>query len=274
MDYRYHCTIPAAPGLNTLPVNPCRLLDFTLLRLEKGETWTGESGDREILAVVLGGTASFTVGASTFPAVGGRADVFSGKPHSVYIPAGSPVTITADSPVEIAMPSAPSDLAASPYVIEPSQVAAGRWGAANFGRDYHQILTEIAQPDLPAQRLIVGETFTPSGNWSTYPPHRHASDNLPAEAAHEELYYFRINPGGGFGVSRVYTDDGYEENCTARDHTMQLMPSGYHTVVSAPGYTTYYLWALAGTQRTQGAHEDTTLAWVGQSVPVLRDLGL
>jgi 5-deoxy-glucuronate isomerase len=31
---------------------------------------------------------------------------------------------------------------------------------------------------------------------------------------------------------------------------------------------------LAGSQRTQGALEDVNLAWVGRSVPVLRDLGL
>lgn len=37
--------------------------------------------------------------------------------------------------------------------------------AANFSRNYHQILTQVSQPDLPAARLIVGETFTPSGNW-------------------------------------------------------------------------------------------------------------
>lgn len=147
-------------------------------------------------------------------------------------------------------------------------------GAANFGRTYHQILTEIAQPDLPARRLIVGETYTPSGNWSTYPPHRHKTDNLPAEAAHEEMYYFRVAPAGGFGICRMYTDEGYEENFTVRDHGMHMMPSGYHTVVSAPGYTTYYLWFLAGEQRTQGAHEDTDLAWVGKSVPTLRGLGL
>jgi len=275
MDYRYHCDIPAENGLNALPVNPCRLLDLSFLKLDAGDSWSGESGEREILAVILGGRATFTVGDHKFAEIGGRADVFSGKPHSVYIPAGSPVTVEAASgPVEIALPSAPSDLAVDPYVIEPAQVATGRWGAANFGRTYHQILTEISQPDLPARRLIVGETYTPSGNWSTYPPHRHAFDNLPAEAQHEEMYYFRTKPGDGFGISRVYTDDGYEENYTARDHAVQMMPSGYHTVVSAPGYTTYYLWFLAGTQRTQGATEDADLAWVGRTVPTLRDLGL
>lgn len=274
MDYRYHTNIPAAEGLNTLPINPCTLLDFQLLRLEAGQTWSGRSGDREILAVILGGTADFTVGEAKFGAVGGRADVFSGKPHSVYIPIGSDILIEAVTPVEIALPSAPSDLEVEPYVIAPEQVAEGRWGAANFGRGFHQILTEAAQPSLPARRLIVGETFTPSGNWSTYPPHRHKVDALPAEAAHEEMYYFRVAPTGGFGLSRVYTDEGYEENFTVRDHGMQMMPEGYHTVVSAPGYTTYYLWFLAGSQRTQGAHEDTELKWVGQTVPTLRGLGL
>ncbi|MFI5916730.1 5-deoxy-glucuronate isomerase [Dactylosporangium sp. NPDC051541] len=273
MEYKYHCYIPADPGHNALPFNPCALLDFSLLKLTAGQSFSGESGDREMLAVLLGGTASFTVGDQKFPSVGGRANVFAGKPHSVYIPAGTSFTIEAGSAVEIALPSAPSDLATEPYVIEPSKVASGRWGAANFGRTYHQILTEIAQPDLPARRLIVGETYTPSGNWSTYPPHRHKHDNLPGEAQHEEMYYFRVNPSDGFGICRMYTDEGYEENFTARDHGVHMMPEGYHTVVSAPGYTTYYLWFLAGTQRTQGALEDVNLSWVGRAVPMLRDLG-
>ncbi|HJP73331.1 MAG TPA: 5-deoxy-glucuronate isomerase [Pseudonocardiaceae bacterium] len=273
MNYQNHCYIPAGDGHNTLPFNPCRLLDFALLKLGAGQSWSGESGDREILAVILGGRADITVGGRRFPAVGARADVFSGKPHSVYIPAGTSITVEAVGPVEIALPSAPSDLAVEPYVVAPDQVAAGRWGAANFARDYHQILTEIAQPQLPARRLIVGETYTPSGNWSTYPPHRHKVDDLPGEAAHEEMYYFRIKPSDGFGICRMYTDEGYEENFTAREHGMQMMPEGYHTVVSAPGYTTYYLWFLAGNQRTQGAMEDVNLSWVGRTVPMLRDLG-
>jgi 5-deoxy-glucuronate isomerase len=88
------------------------------------------------------------------------------------------------------------------------------------------------------------------------------------------MYYFRVQPAGGFAVSMVYTDEGYHENFTAHDHAMQMMPEGYHTVVSAPGYTTYFLWFLAGTQRTQAALEDENLAWVGQRVSGLRELGL
>jgi 5-deoxy-glucuronate isomerase len=83
MQYKYHCYIPAEQGHNGLPFNPCSLLDLSLLKLAAGQRWSGGSGDREILAVMLGGTATFTVGDAKFPSVGGRANVFAGKPHSV-----------------------------------------------------------------------------------------------------------------------------------------------------------------------------------------------
>ncbi len=271
---KYHCYLPDGTGLTSLPMNPCSVLDFALLRLPAGQRHTATTGEREILAVILGGRATFRVGEHVFAEVGGRANVFAGKPHAVYLPAGADYAIEAVTDVEIALPSAPSDLDVPPYLIEPGQVATGTWGAANFSRQYHQILTEIAQPHLPASRLIVGETYTPSGNWSTFPPHRHAHDNLPAEAAHEEMYYFRVDPTDGFGICRLFTDAGEEENFTVRDHGMHMMPSGYHTVVSAPGCTTYYLWFLGGTGRTQGAVEEASAAWVGQTVPTLRRLGL
>ena len=147
------------------------------------------------------------------------------------------------------------------------------WGAANFKRYFHQILTEIAQPDLPARRLIVGETFTPSGNWSTYPPHKHEVEDLPREAYHEEMYYFKVAPTDGFGICHYYNDQGEAENFTVRDNTIMMAPFGYHTVVSAPGYMTYYLWFLAGEHRVQATVDDPKLGWVGRTVPMLKELG-
>lgn len=270
---KYHAYLSNEPGLNTLPYNPCNLLDFSLLRLAPGETHQGESAGREILAVLLGGKATFDINGSRFENVGGRPNVFAGKPHSVYIPAGASFTITANSAVEIGLTSAPSDLQTAPYVIEPAQVATGVWGAANFSRNYHQILTLASQPELPARRLIVGETYTPSGNWSTYPPHKHQQDDLPRQAYHEEMYYFRVSPNDGFGICRYYNEDGEEENFTIKDNSIHMMSKGYHTVVSAPGYTTYYIWFLAGTQRVQGAVDDPNVGWVNRTVAMLRDLG-
>lgn len=270
----YHAYLTSAQGLNPLPLNPCKLLDFSFLKLEAGETYTSDSGGREILAVLMGGKASFTINGCSFEKVGGRANVFAGKPHAVYIPAGARFSIQAEGAVEIALPSAPSDeTAIQPYVISPAQVANGTWGAANFKRHFHQILTTASQPDLPARRLIVGETFTPSGNWSTYPPHKHQVDDLPREAFHEEMYYFKVSPADGFGICHYYNEEGEDENFTIRDNSIHMLPRGYHTVVSAPGYTTYYLWFLAGNQRIQGAVEDPKLGWVSRTVPMLKELG-
>lgn len=271
---KYHAALTANPGLNVPPFNPCQLLEFSFLKLAAGESHRAHSGQRESLAVLLGGQATFTINGAVFEKVGGRPNVFSGKPHSVYIPAGAEYTIQAEGAVEIGLPSAPSDAAGLlPYVITPAQVASGTWGAANFKRYFHQILTLAAQPDLPARRLIVGETFTPSGNWSTYPPHKHQTDDLPRQAYHEEMYYFKVNPGDGFGLCHYYNDEGEDENFTVRDHSLHMLPRGYHTVVSAPGYTTYYLWFLAGSQRVQAAVDDPALSWVGKTVPMLRELG-
>lgn len=268
----YFETVPNAAGLNRVPNSPFKLLDFNTLILSGGETFTGQTGDREALAVLLGGKGTFTVNDQTFANVGGRPNVFSGKPHSVYIPCESSYTVTAHGRLEIGLVSAPSDLKIAPYVIGPDKITAGVWGAANFSRNYYQILTQAGQPELPARRLIVGETFTPSGNWSTYPPHKHEKDDLPREAYHEELYYFKVSPPDGFGITRYYNDE-IDTGYIVRDNTILMVSKGYHTVVSAPGYTTYYLWALAGEHRIQATVDDPTLSWVGRTVPMLKALG-
>lgn len=269
----YFEAVPSQPGTNALPANPCKLLDFNLLSLADAQSYTAASADREILAVILGGKGTFAVNGHTFEKVGGRPDVFAGKPHSVYIPANAEFTVTAHGQLEVGLCSAPSDLMnIAPYVIEPSQVTSGVWGAANFSRNFHQILTQVSQPDLPAARLIVGETYTPSGNWSTYPPHKHETDNLPREAYHEEMYFFKVNPPDGFGIARFY-DDEIDTGYIVRNNTILMMPHGHHTVVSAPGYTTYYLWFLAGKHRVQATVEDPALTWVSRTVPMLKQLG-
>jgi len=270
---KYHAVLTAAQGANIPPYNPCKLLDFAFVRLSPGETYSSETPGREILAVVLGGKADFIVAGQCFEQVGGRPNVFNGKPHSIYIPANAAFTIRARTALEVALASAPSDLDIAPYVIPPSLVASGAWGAANFKRYYHQILTLAAQPELPASRLIVGETFTPSGNWSTYPPHKHQVDDLPREAYHEEIYFFKVSPAEGFGICRCYNEEGEEENFTIRDNSIHMLPRGYHSVASAPGYTTYYLWFLAGNQRVQATVEDPQVSWVGKTVSMLKELG-
>lgn len=254
----YFANLTQQSGQNPLPYNPCQLLDFSLLALAPGESFAAATGGREVLAVILGGRADFTVGQAEFKNVGERATVFDGRPYSVYLPAGHDYTVTGITDCEIALASAPSDLDTAPYLITPDQVVTGVWGEKNYTRNFHQILVESAQPELPARRLIVGETFTPSGNWSTYPAHKHEVDNLPAEAYHEEMYYFRVAPNDGFGITRFYREAAgtAATNYTVTDNSILMIPHGYHTYVGAPGFQSYYLWFLAGEHRTQAVVAD------------------
>lgn len=267
----YFTTVGSEQGLNPTRENPCRLIDFARLVLQDRAGHFGQTGECEVLLVLFGGCCTVEAGGLIFERVGKRPNPFAGKPYAVYLPANTTYTITAHGSLDAGLCSAPSDLQAEPYVISPEQVTAHQVGAASFSRELRNILTSSDQPGLPARRLIVGETFVPSGNWSTYPPHKHEVDDLPREAFHEELYYFRVDQPGGFGHARHYSPErGYEATYTVKDSTILMVPHGYHTTCSAPGYTNYFLWMLAGEHRTQAVAFDPDHAWVQKALGLLK----
>ncbi|MFZ5825833.1 MAG: 5-deoxy-glucuronate isomerase [Bacillota bacterium] len=267
---QHFVTIGQQEGLNQLPENTCKLLNFEKLILPDGKAHEANSGDREYVLVILGGLCRIEAGGERFDKVGGRPNVWSGKAHAVYIPCQTGFTVTALGRVEIAVVSAPADQPGKPFVITPDQVAVGTWGAANFSRTFNQIL--VTTPNS-VQRLIVGETFTPSGNWSTYPPHKHEVDDLPREVFAEEMYYFKVHSPEGWGMVRHYGSNGSFDNVhVVRDETLLSIPYGYHTYVSAPGYNSYYLWVLAGNIRTQATTNDPDVGWVQKTLPILQNM--
>ena len=46
----------------------------------------------------------------------------------------------------------------------------------------------------------------PSGNWSSYPPHKHDTDDPPREVELEEIYYYRFADPDGYGFQRLYDE--------------------------------------------------------------------
>lgn len=259
-------------GLNVLPHNSCRLLDFQKLILNGPQRYEAATGDREYVLVILGGRCTVECGGQTFANIGGRPNVWSGKPYSVYLPCRANFVVTGPKAgrLEAALVSAPADQPGEPFLITPDQVTSGTWGGANFTRHFHGILV---QTDKPVQRLILGETFTPSGNWSTYPPHKHEVDDLPREVFAEEMYYFKVSSPEGWGMCRHYGSDGsFDDVHVVRDETLLSAPHGYHTYVSAPGYNSYYLWVLAGNIRTQAVTNDPDVGWVQKTLPIIQNM--
>jgi len=245
-----------------------RFLDFAILQLAKGERHSLQTGAREYVLDIFSGSVTLiinTVGRSKeiHSSIGKRADVFSGAPVMSFIPPNSQLEIKADTAAELGIFSAPSSSHAPAALLEGSTVVNNQVGRGNWQRTVYSALGQ----NVPAERLLAGETLNPSGNWSSFPPHKHDRSNPPQEAVLEEVYYFRFKPAQGFGFIWTYTapDDpaGFSNAYVVHDGDTVLLPKGYHPVVGAPGYELHYTWVLAGEERRYGAWaDDPHHAWV------------
>jgi len=110
---------------------------------------------------------------------------------------------------------------------------------------------------------VVIEVYTPGGNWSSYPPHKHDTHNPPTEEDLDEIYYYRMRQGEGFAFQHLYAgEQGGRRTLKAHDGDVVLVRSGYHTVVAGPGYDVYYLNFLAGSSRAVAFTEDPQHSWI------------
>ncbi len=220
---------------------------FEVYRLSRGGTIERSTKGREVCAVMLSGHADVSFGNHVWRSVGSRESVFGGLPEAVYAPCGGAITITALSDLfEVALCWAPATNGSPAALIQADDIRPVTRGSGRTERTIHNILME----DRPAESLLVTEVLTPAGNWSSYPPHKHDSDDPPRETYLEETYYHRTARPEGFAVQLVYTSDrSLDEAIQVRDGDVVLVPRGYHPVAAAPGYDLYYLNAMAGPRR-------------------------
>ena len=216
----------------------------------------------ETAVVVLGGGGA-RVGELELP---GRASVWEGLPSAAYLPPGASATVAPlDLFVTVAVASAPAsgrETVTGPVRIGPDEISVETRGAGNATRQINHIIT----PDFPADRLEVVEVFTPAGNWSSWPPHKHDTDDMPNEAILEEIYHYRFRRPQAWGIQRLYRrDDTRDAGWAVRDGEVVIVTDGYHPFAANPGDDAYYLNALAGDRRTMACSYDPDLDWVRDS---------
>ena len=237
------------------------LIGLVVADLAAGERFE-TAGDLETVVVVLSGVVDVEANGISLGSAGGRASVFEGPGQAVYAPPGTALRLTATRPAQLAVATAPAGEGApsKARIIGPEDQRLADAGKGNWARSVRTILG----PEHAAGRLLVGETINPPGNWSSYPPHRHDRQAPPDEVRLEEVYFFKIDPPGGFGVQVRYDDEGTEA-FAVRDGDAAVIRRGYHPVVAAPGYSLYYLWIMAGDGRQMIPHFDPAHAWVQES---------
>ena len=90
------------------------------------------------------------------------------------------------------------------------------------------------------------------------------------EAQLNRFSFYKFDRPTGYAYQRVYSaDKSADILMMARQHDIILMPSGYYTMVSAPGAVTYTLNFLAGSTREFAYCEDPDYAWVRDTLPSL-----
>src|SRR5437879_6424601 len=223
-------------------------VSFAVYQLTRGQTLRGAADGRETALVVLYGTGRAELNGRSVGQIGERLSVFENKaPYALYLSenASYQVECTTDG-MEIALASAPSTHQHLPArVVRPEDVSVEIRGEGNAQRRVQHIL----DTDQEAERLIIVEVITPAGNWSTFPPHKHDTENPPHEAYLEETYYHHVQPADGFAFQRVYNYEGFDEAVAVQDGDLVLVPKGYHVVSAAPGCDLYYLNIMAGPHR-------------------------
>ena len=238
-------------------------LNMQARRLHKGDEWSHETEDHELVLVVLGGQCSVESNRGSWKKIGRRANVFEGMPYALYLPPDSQFTVKAESPVfEGACAWVKSDQQHPARLITPADSVIEIRGGNNATRQINSIIA----PGFDCHKLVCVEVYTPSGNWSSYPPHKHdrhiESQGVLQEADLEEIYFYKFQRPEGFAFQRIYTDDrSIDVPVVAQDNDIILIPEGYHPVCTAYGYDCYYLNFLAGSAQSLAASDDPQLAW-------------
>ena len=233
---------------------------FAAHRLAAGEGIKLETDSRELCIVVLTGTVTVHAGEQTWENIGQRLSVFEDRPPAaVYVPRRMQVSITATADAEVALCSAPGTSDRPARLIDPQTMTRSVRGKGANTRYVCDILPQTEEAD----GLLVVEVVTPSGHSSSYPPHKHDNDNIPAESSLEETYYHRLNPEQGFAFQRVYTDDrSIDQALAVENHDVVMVPRGYHPVTVPYGYDGYYLNVMAGPKRVWHFKNDPAHEWL------------
>ena len=236
---------------------------FELYTLNAGQVLESKTEDREVCLVLVAGKGHVSTSTESWQDLGERMSVFDQKaPYSVYLPPEDEFRVEATTDLELAVCKAPARGEYPARLIRPEDCQYETRGIGTNRRHVCNILFG----NFAAEKLLVCEVITPGGNWSSYPPHKHDQDIDEKETQLEETYYHRLNPSQGFAFQRVYTDDrSLDETMTVENHSVVMVPRGYHPVGAPHGYELYYLNVMAGPQRNWIFRNDPVHDWIAEA---------
>jgi 5-deoxy-glucuronate isomerase len=239
-----------------------------ILELEAGGSATFATGEDEAVVLPLTGGCTVTCDGQEFTLTG-RRNVFSRVTDFAYVPRDATVTVSSQAGGRFALCGARASRRLTARYGPAEGVQVELRGAGQASRQVNNFCTPDA---FEAVALIACEVLTPSGNWSSYPPHKH-DEASAEESVLEEIYYFEVadGPAGpGLGYQRVYGHGDREIDVLAevRSGDVVLIPYGWHgPSMAVPGYDLYYLNVMAGPGDERAWHicDDPAHGWVRET---------
>lgn len=256
----YHSITPESANWNSL--------HFEAREMDLQEIWHYNTENNEMVVVLLGGNYKVESNRGTWETINGRKDVFSGVAHTLYLPRHTEFTLVATSDkLDIAYGWCKSDEDFPAKFVTPEETPVVIFGGDNATRQFN----DLVPPGFGCSKIVSREVYTPSGNWSSFPAHKHDERILDdkgnvVEPIQEETYFYKFEKPGAYAIQQVYTlDRSLDEMVKAKHNDVVLIPKGFHPVVAEHGFNCYYLNFLAGTDQCLANTTDPDHEWIYDS---------
>ncbi len=225
---------PHAFGLTKMAemgaLHPEMLMDFFVLRLRKGESYTDGAALEKAFLLVYGEVA-FAWDEKTHTE--SRANCFDVPPTALHAGRDTAVTVTCLSDAcEIDILRTDNERPFPARLYLPRDTPDEFRGAGLMHETSTRIVRTIFDhSNAPYANLVLGEVIGFPGKWSSYPPHHHPQP---------EIYYYKTNPANGF----AYAELGEDVVKVHDGDTVFIDPGLTHPQCTPPGYALWYLWGI------------------------------
>ena len=223
-------------NISVTPQNAAtNFLHYGRIILDAGETISFENGTHETGLICLKGSAKVSTSDQTFN---------MNQYDALYVPRDSKIEVSGEC--DLAEISAEVKNQYPLQFVEFTEVKKN--GSLSFdtgGNTNKRNLNILLGKNVEAGRIMAGVTFSEKGNWTSYPPHEHAS-------LLEEAYLYIDMPAPSFGIQLVYTNFEKPELAQiVREGDVVVMPKGYHPNVACPHGQINFLWMMAANREVE-----------------------
>ena len=169
-------------------------LNFEARLMKRGHQWTHQTGTNEMVIVLLGGDFQVSSNRGSWKTINGRKDVFSGIAHTLYLPPNTQFTLTATSnTLDIGYGWCLAEGSFEPKFVKPEDTPVVIFGGDNATRQFN----DLVPPGFGCAKIVCREVYTPSGNWSSFPAHKHDKRTLDEkgnllEPQQDETYFYKF----------------------------------------------------------------------------------